>query len=109
MKIDADDTMLRQAVAARFASRFGPGDRLYKGDRPQWHQFVDDAVKRLVDQKVVSRRTPSAAKAKRAETPEPPVAALRLTASGKRGVDAACAPALEQSDPPPPATPSTTQ
>jgi serine protease AprX len=109
MKIDADDTMLRQAVAARFASRFGAEDRLYKGDRPQWHQFVDDAVKRLVDQKVVSRRTPNAAKAKGAETTEPPVAALRLTASGKRGVDAACERALEQTERALPTTPSTGQ
>jgi hypothetical protein len=28
MEIEADDTTLRQAVAARFASRFGPEDRL---------------------------------------------------------------------------------
>jgi serine protease AprX len=109
MKIDADDTMLRQAVAARFASRFGSEDRLYKGDRPQWHQFVDDAVKRLLDQKVVSRRTPRATKAKAAETADPPVAALRLTASGKRGVDGACERALEQTERALPTTPSTGQ
>ena len=30
---------------------------------PQWHQFVDDAVKRLADQKAVSRQTPKATKA----------------------------------------------
>jgi subtilisin family serine protease len=109
MKIDANDTTLRQAVAAQFASRFGPEDRLYKGDRPRWHQFVDDAVKRLVDQKAVSRRTPRATKAKQAETTEPPVAALRLTAIGQRGVDAACEHALEQTERALPTTPSTGQ
>ena len=60
MKIDANDTTLRQAVAARFASRFDARDRLYKEGRPHWHQFVDDAVKRLADQKAVSRQTPKA-------------------------------------------------
>jgi serine protease AprX len=109
MKIDANDTTLRQAVAARFASRFGPDDRLYKGARPQWHQFVDDAVGRLVDRKAISRRIARTTKAKRAETAEPPVAALRLTASGKQLVDAACERALEQSERALPSTPSTGQ
>jgi hypothetical protein len=31
MTIDADDTALRQAVAAQSASWFGPGDRLHNG------------------------------------------------------------------------------
>jgi hypothetical protein len=66
-------------------------------------------VKRIVDQKVVSRRTPSAAKAKWAETADPPVAALRLTASGKRPVDVACERALEQTERALPTTPSTGQ
>jgi serine protease AprX len=86
MPIDADDVALRQAVAAQFAPWFDPGDRLYKGDRPQWHQSVDDAVKRLVDQKLISRRTPRAPKG----TSVPRVALLRLTTKGKQGLDAAC-------------------
>jgi serine protease AprX len=90
MQIDADDTVLRQAVAAQFASWFDPGDRFYNGGRPQWHQFVDDAVKRLLDQKVISRRTPRVPKAKRATTTEPPVSTLRLTTTGQQGVEAAC-------------------
>ena len=96
MKIDADQTALRQAVAAQFASWFDPGDRLYDGGRPQWHQFVDDAVKRLLDQKVISRRTPRVAKSKRAATTEPPVSTLRLTTTGQHGVEAACERAREQ-------------
>ena len=46
MNIDADRITLLQAVAARFASRFDPDDRLYEGGEPQWHHRVDEAVDR---------------------------------------------------------------
>ena len=95
-KIDADDIALRQAVAAQFASWFNPSDRLYEGGRPHWHQSVDDAVKRLLDQKVISRRTPSVPKSTQASTTQPPVSRLRLTAAGKQGLDAACGRAREE-------------
>ena len=71
MKVDANDTALRQAMAARFGARFDARDRLYNAGRPQWHQFVDEAVKRVVDEKAASQRTPKAA-AKNAETRDPP-------------------------------------
>ena len=75
MKVDANDTALRQAMAARFASRFASRfdarDRLYNAGRPQWHQFVNEAVKRLVDEKAPSRRNPKAT-ANDAETRDPP-------------------------------------
>jgi serine protease AprX len=106
MDIAADRITLRQAVAARFASRFDQDDRLYERGEPQWHHRVDEAVGRLVDQGVISRRTSRATKTKRAETTEPPV---RLTAAGKRSVDAACARAMEQSERGLPTTPSTGQ
>ena len=106
MNIDADRITLLQAVAARFASRFAPDDRLYEGGEPQWHHRVDEAVDRLVDQRVISRRTSRAARTKRADASEPP---LRLTATGKRSVDAACAPAMEQAERRPPTAPSTGQ
>jgi len=109
MKVDANDITLRQAVAAQSASRFDARDRLYKEDRPEWHQFVDDAVKRLADQKAASRQTPKATKARGSETPEPPVAAVRLTAAGKRGVDAACERARDQAERALPTTPATGQ
>jgi len=106
MNIDADRITLLQAVAARFASRFAPGDRLYEGGEPQWHHRVDEAVDRLVDQGVISRRTSRAARTKRADASEPP---LRLTATGRRSVDAACAPAMEQAERTLPTAPSTGQ
>jgi hypothetical protein len=71
MNIDADRITLLQAVAARFASRFDPDDRLYEGGEPQWHHRVDEAVDRLVDQGVISRRTSRAARTKRADASEP--------------------------------------
>lgn len=106
MDIAADRITLRQAVAARFASRFDQDDRLYERSEPQWHHRVDEAVGRLLDQGVISRRTSRATKTKRAEATEPPV---RLTAAGKRSVDAACARAMEQAERTLPTTPSTGQ
>src|ERR1700730_8644349 len=44
MNIDADRITLLQAVAARFASRFDPDDRLYEGGEHQWHHRVDEAA-----------------------------------------------------------------
>ena len=72
MEVDADDITLRQAVAAQSASRFDARDRLYKEGRPEWHQFVDDAVKRLADQKAASRQTPRATKAEGPKHPNRP-------------------------------------
>ena len=106
MKVDADRTTLRQAVAAKFASRFDEDARLYEAGQPQWHHRVDEAVDRLVDQGVISRRTSRAAKTRRADAPEPP---LRLTAKGKRTVDTACQRAMEQAKRALPSAPSTGQ
>jgi hypothetical protein len=54
--IDADEQILREAVAAQFASRFAEKDRLYANDRPQWHNDVDDAVQGLIKRRLVTRR-----------------------------------------------------
>jgi subtilisin family serine protease len=106
MDIDADRITVRQAVAARFASRFDTDARRYEAGQPQWHHRVDEAVDRLVDQGLISRRTSRAAKTKRAEATEPP---LRLTAAGKRSVDAACQQATDEHERTLPTTPSSGQ
>lgn len=106
MNIDSDRITLRQAVAARYASRFDADARQYEGGQPQWHHRIDEAVDRLVDQGVISRRASRGAKTKQTEKPEPPV---RLTAAGKRGVDAACERSMDQAERALPTTPSTGQ
>ena len=84
--IDADEQILREAVAAQFASRFAEKDRLYANDRPQWHNDVDDAVQGLIKRRLVTRRP-----------------TLRLTAAGKREADGACNRALGVDERPLPA------
>ena len=76
--IDADEQTLREAVAAQFASRFGPEDRLYANDKPRWHDYVDEAVADLRKRRFVAQRAP-----------------LRLTAAGKRDAGGACQRALD--------------
>jgi len=52
----ASDTALLQEVALQFADQFGPGDRVYEGDRPAWHCAVLDALDQLLDDGLVVRR-----------------------------------------------------
>ncbi|MEN4478739.1 S8 family peptidase [Mycolicibacterium cosmeticum] len=94
-KVDVDRLTLRQAVAARFASRFGTNDRRYQAGEPQWHHSVEEAVGRLVRQKKISR--PRSRKT------------LRLTKTGERALSAACQRAMEQTERALPATPTTGQ
>lgn len=84
--IDADEQILREAVAAQFASRFAEKDRLYANDRPQWHNDVDDAVQGLIKRRLVTRRP-----------------TLGLTAAGNREADGACNRALGVDERPLPA------
>ena len=84
--IDADEQILREAVAAQFASRFAEKDRLYANDRPQWHNDVDDAVQGLIKRRLVTRRP-----------------TLRLTTAGNREADGACNRALGVDERPLPA------
>ncbi|MFL6129421.1 MAG: S8 family serine peptidase [Mycobacteriales bacterium] len=41
------ETAVIEAVAIRFADRFAPADRTYRGDRPSWHEAVRAALAEL--------------------------------------------------------------
>ena len=89
-QIVADQQTLHEMVAARFASRFDEQARLYEREKPCWQNRVDDAVKRLADEGVVEQR-PTGPKEANGST-------LRLTESGKQGVDDACRHAFEEEE-----------
>lgn len=88
LHVAADQQALREAVGARFASRFDEQARLYAGERPHWHQRVDEAVERLVTQRLVTRQREKA-------TPTDATGpTLRLTPAGHDAVKQACERAL---------------
>ncbi|WP_019970095.1 S8 family peptidase [Mycobacterium sp. 141] len=81
LEVRADLQRIREAVAARFASRFAAEDRPCVAGSPKWHGEVDRAVEQLIGAGVAAQPAGAA-------TP------VQLTAAGRRGVDAACASAL---------------
>ncbi|GAS90133.1 S8 family peptidase [Mycolicibacterium brisbanense] len=93
LEMPADPQHIREAVAARFASRFTAQDRPCVDGSPRWHGEVDRAVDQLLGAGVVA----------------PTAQAVQLTATGRDGVDDACASALatdERALPAASATPS---
>ncbi|WP_458316337.1 S8 family peptidase [Mycolicibacterium brisbanense] len=102
LEVPADRQHIREAVAARFASRFTTQDRPCVDGSPRWHGEVDRAVDQLLGAGVVAPAggTPTDATD----------AAVQLTPAGRRGVDDACTSALatdERELAPAPAAPAT--
>ncbi|HEX6755580.1 MAG TPA: S8 family serine peptidase [Mycobacteriales bacterium] len=67
-----------EGVAVRFADRFEPADRTYRGERPLWHGSVAAALARLRSDRLVRQSDA------RQEGDDPPVREQALTAAGKR-------------------------
>lgn len=90
LDIPAYPQRVREAVAARFASRFGAQDRPCVDGRPRWHGEVDRAIDSLVREQLASRRRAK----KAAPTEDRSERAVQLTAEGRRGLESACAAAM---------------
>ena len=103
-EIDASPQKLLEAVAARFASRFDPDDRLGVDGAPRWHRSVDAAVDQLVHQKLATRRRP--AKKAGAGAAQPIV---RLTPAGRTAAEQACSQAMTPPERPRTVAPAPTE
>ncbi|MFV8174751.1 S8 family peptidase [Mycolicibacterium peregrinum] len=103
-EIDASPQKLLEAVAARFASRFDPDDRLGVDGAPRWHRSVDAAVDQLVHQKLATRRRP--AKKAGADAAQPIV---RLTPAGRTAAEQACSQAMTPPERPRTVAPAPTE
>ena len=85
------ETAVLEAVAVRFADRFAPADRNYRGDRPVWHEAVRAALVALRGDGFVRQSAAQPAARPGLEAPR----RQALTAAGRRAAEAAVA-AAEQ-------------